>query len=207
MTSIYIKEGTTLPQRRDFDFYPTPDDKVFDGLNVLLDDLARSRDERWQEDELRILDPGAGDGVWGTRCRALWPAAWIVGVEMREVRPPDAYDQWIIGTFDAGSLMQPYGAADFDFVIGNPPYREAEDFVRASLYYLRPGGRLVFLLRLAFLESKGRGIGLFKELPPKRVEVCMSRPSFTGNGKVNATAFAFFLWEKGWQGETVLSWR
>lgn len=205
MTSIYIKEGTTLPQRRELDFYPTPNDKVYDGLNVVVNELFRS--EVGINEEMRILDPGAGDGVWGNCCRQLWPGSWIVGVELREVVPADGYDQWVIGEFEADVVAQPFGLGEFDLVLGNPPYRDAEHFVRTSLAYLRPGGHLLFLLRLAFLESKGRGLGLFRELPPKRVEVCMSRPSFTGNGKTNATSFAFFLWEKGWQGETVLSWR
>lgn len=204
MTTIFIREDTTLPERRPYDLYETSSDKVLDGLNVVTEDSWR--DQVPLVPDARILDPGAASGAWGAACRARWPKAWLAGVEVREVRPPDAYDQWVVGEFDARAITDP-APGTWDLVVGNPPYREAEHFVRSSLAYLRPGGKLLFLLRLAFLESKGRGLGLFREHPPKRVEVCMSRPSFTGNGKTNATSYAFFLWQKGYQGETALGWR
>ena len=204
MTSIYIKEGTVLPVRRDLDAYYTPINKVLDGLGVVLDDLSRSDDVF--DADLRILDPGAGSGRWGADCRNLWPQAWIAGVEVREVRPADAYDQWVTGAFNELTIADPEPGT-WDLVIGNPPYALASQFIEASLHYLRPGGRLLFLLRLAFLEGKGRGGGLFREHPVKRVEVCVNRPSFTDNGRTNATAYAFFLWERGWRGGTTLEWR
>ena len=206
MTSIYIKEGTQLPKRREFDLYETPAGKAWDGLSVVVDDLIRSGDAFDPDTDVRILDPGAGAGIWGACCRNLWPQAWIAGVELREVRPADAYDQWVTGEFNEVTLTDP-APGTWDLVVGNPPYREAQSFLRAGLHYLRPGGRLLYLLRLAFLEGKGRGCGLFREQPVKRVEVCMSRPSFTANGKTNATSFAFFLWEKGFAGEPTLGWR
>jgi hypothetical protein len=91
-------------------------------------------------------------------------------------------------------------------VIGNPPYREAEAFIRRGLSMLDPGGHLIYLLRLAFLEGQKRRDGLFRELPPFQAAVCSKRPSFTGDGKTNATAFTLLHWVRGYRGETRLSW-
>jgi len=71
---------------------------------------------------------------------------------------------------------------------------------------LEPKGHIFFLLRLAMLESQRRARGLWQEHRPKKVYVLGRRPSFTGNGKTDATAYALYLWQKGWQGETTLDW-
>lgn len=90
-------------------------------------------------------------------------------------------------------------------MIGNPPYRLAEEAVRWGLTHLRFGGAVVMLLRLAFLEGQARGRGLWREFPPSRVRVLTRRPSFTGNGKTDATAYAIFEWA-GSPKATTLDW-
>jgi hypothetical protein len=76
--------------------------------------------------------------------------------------------------------------------MGNPPYSHAEEFVRQGYDLLSVGGSLIFLLRLAFLEGQARRDELFQDMPPYQVAVCSKRPSFSGDGKTNATAFAVF---------------
>lgn len=48
--------------------------------------------------------------------------------------------------------------------------------------------------------------GLFRIYPPQTVVVRSSRVSFTGDGQSNATAYAYFIWQKGWQGKPTLEW-
>jgi hypothetical protein len=90
--------------------------------------------------------------------------------------------------------------------MGNPPYRHAEEFIRHGYDLLSVGGSLIFLLRLAFLEGKARRDGLFREMPPYQVAVCSKRPSFSGDGRTNATAFAVFHWRAGYRGAPLLTW-
>lgn len=193
MTTLYISANAinNLPKRRDFDFYPTPLSVAMDALEYLPEDFKPQC----------LLDPGAGTGVWGRAARLLWPFLTITGVDIRPVFRPKEYNFW---------LQEDYLLTDktpaFDLIVGNPPYKYTEQFVRHSLGMLENGGHLVFLLRLSFLEGQERRRGLWREYPPRFVVVCSKRVSFTGDGQTNATAYAYFIWQKGWKGETVLKW-
>jgi hypothetical protein len=146
-----------------------------------------------------ILDPGAGLGSWGKATRELintddrFANANLVGVELDDTIYPDGeyYDEWFVHDFLTWKTKQ-----KFDLIIGNPPYRQAEEFVRKSFELLKPGGTVLFLLRLAFLESQKRGEGLWKERVPKNVWVSSRRISFTGNRKSDETAYSLYHWEE-----------
>lgn len=192
MATIYIRPDTPLPKRRELDFYPTPPGAVRDALDLVARDGFTPT---------RILDPGAGEGRWGEIARTRWPEAHLTGVELRDVTPAPVYDQWHAGAFQGalGALSGPY-----DLVMGNPPYREAEAFVRAGLDLLDDGGRLVFLLQLAFLGAEGRGRGLWRKHPPRWVGVCSRRPAFTGSSPPSECAV--YVWEQGFTGRPTLYW-
>lgn len=194
MTTIYASATALLnmPKRKDFDFYPTPSSCCEDALSFLPTDFKPQC----------ILDPGAGAGAWGKAARKRYPATLITGVELRPETPrPAAYNFWIHGDF----LLTDAQPA-FDLVIGNPPYNRAEQFVRHSMAMLEDDGYLMMLLRLNFLESHGRGKGLYRKYPPKNVVVRAGRVSFTGDGQANATVYAYFIWQKGWMGKPTLDW-
>ena len=92
------------------------------------------------------------------------------------------------------------------WIIGNPPYEQAVSHVRRALSWSGIG--VAFLLRLAFLEGKGR-IPFWREPPAARVYVLSERPSFTG-GKTDSCAYGWFIWDRRHIGATelcVLSWR
>ena len=92
----------------------------------------------------------------------------------------------------------------FDAVIGNPPYAPAEKFVRHAIQFLKPEGILIYLLPLNFLASMGRVVLFDLHYPIKTVYVCNDRPSFTGDDKSDSREYAFFIWEKGYAGETTV---
>jgi len=156
-----------------------------------------------------ILDPGAGTGVWGQAAKEYWPLSWIRGVELRnDAAWPEAYTEWYYGDFlqwTSNSVVLN------NIVLGNPPYKLAEAFVRKSLELTIHHGYVMFLLRLAFLEGQARGTGLWKEFPPCQVHVCSRRPSFMPEGsakagKTDATDYGIYLWQKGYSGPTELRW-
>jgi predicted RNA methylase len=210
MSTIYVKEGTVLPERRPHDLYCTPEAEVEQALSLVRDDFREFKDG-----PKRILDIGAGSGIWGHYAREYWPEATIIGAELRDTEKPEAYDYWLVGDF-FGWIDRLEMAKRFDLICGNPPFGVVEKIIDRSwnllripthsAYFGRPahGGRLGFFLRLAFLEGQNRRDNLYREHPLKKLGVYSKRVSFSGDGKTNATAHAFFLWELGYPGSEFL---
>lgn len=97
--------------------------------------------------------------------------------------------------------------SDYD-IITNPPYKHAQAFVEKAIKLTK--NKVAMFLKLTFLEGKARK-ELFKKYPPKTVYVSSSRIKCARNGKFDdfkssAAAYAWFVWEKGYQGETIVKW-
>lgn len=184
-----------LPPRREQDHYPTPPWLAEKALQLI------------REPPATILDPGAGNGVWGRAARRRWPDAYIQAIEIRPmpIESTLGYDSCLCNDYLEDSREpQPEPA---DLICGNPPYRLIEPFIRRSLELLNRHGEILFLARLAFLAGQKRRDGLFREHPPRTVAVCSKRPGFNaGNNRTNATDFAVLLWQKGWSGRTEVDW-
>lgn len=93
-------------------------------------------------------------------------------------------------------------------IITNPPYSDAASFVRKAIDVVNDECKVAMWLRILFLESQSRK-DLFKEFPPKRVWISSSRIPCGKNGDFSgqsAQAYAWFIWEKGHKGETILNW-
>lgn len=150
-------------KRRDADFYPTPDElaeRIVSSVPLISD--------------ISILEPSAGSGAFVRACRANWPLARVSQVEPG----PHHFDPEVDGyraTLEEFAARLP--DARFDLIIGNPPFSLAKEHIRLCLSMLAPSGRLVFLLRLAFLETKKRA-KFWRECPPAKVTVLRERPSF-----------------------------
>lgn len=95
-------------------------------------------------------------------------------------------------------------------IITNPPYVHALEFVQKALDIVAQGRKVAMFLKLTFLESKGRK-EFFRKNPPRTVYVSSGRLGCAKNGdfkahSVRAIAYAWYVWEKGYQGDTVLKW-
>lgn len=95
-------------------------------------------------------------------------------------------------------------------IVTNPPYAYAQEFVEKALQIVPDGKKVCMFLKLTFLEGKARK-HLFRTQPPRRVWVSCSRLLCAMNGKFDeisgsATAYAWFVWEKGWTGPTEVKW-
>ncbi len=95
-------------------------------------------------------------------------------------------------------------------IITNPPYKVALDFVKHSLDIIPEGNKVAMFLKLQFLEGKARK-EFYKENPPKKIYVASGRLNCAKNGKFeefksSAVAYAWFVWEKGYQGSPEIDW-
>lgn len=95
-------------------------------------------------------------------------------------------------------LDVPYEANAVDWVITNPPFKLAEEFVQRSLIVARKG--VAVLVRTVFLESVGRYRKLFAETPPycfaqftERVPMIKGRLDRKAS---TATGYAWLVWSK-----------
>lgn len=141
----------------------------------------------------RILDPGAGTGIWGAAARARWPESFITGVELDEQhRWHRSYDQWVQADY-----LKWDNSTAYNLIIGNPPYSKCEDFVRMAMTHLTYSGQMMLVLPINFLASQVREAGLFQIYLPNEQWVCSKRPSFTANGRTDAREYALYIWYGG----------
>lgn len=149
-------------------------------------------------------------GVSGQSC--LEPAcgaghmANVLKEYFSEVRSADAYDYGYAPVRDF--LTHPYETNAVDWVITNPPFRLAEEFVIRALSVARYG--VAILARTVFLESSGRYNRIFRETPPSVFAQFVERvPMVRGRLDMNAstaTGYAWLVWDKGSIGEPRLVW-
>lgn len=95
-------------------------------------------------------------------------------------------------------------------IITNPPYKIALEFIIHSLNIIPNKNKIAMFLKLQFLEGKRRK-EFFKNNPPKFVYVSSSRILCCKNGDFNsfknsAIAYSWFVWEKGYKGDTIIRW-
>lgn len=94
-----------------------------------------------------------------------------------------------VDNFLTMTYRQPY-----DYIIGNPPYKEAIEHVTRAME-LVPTGYVGMLLRLGFLASKARH-GFWKQNPLHALSICVERPSFTADGRTDGSEYGFFVWRR-----------
>lgn len=167
-------------ERREADFYPTPAWCV----HRLLDHVELPGGN-W-------LEPGAGDGaiiraVNFNRDDVEWTA-----LELREeCRKPLLALGAVVGC-PKDFLRTESARRNYAVALGNPPYLLAAEFIWNAL---AQSDQAIFLLRLNFLEGRGRR-GLFESIGAPDVFVLPERPSFDGEG-TDACAYAWMRWRQG----------
>ena len=117
-------------------------------------------------------------------------------------------------------IWRGYGDGEVDFlrtnrsydgdIVTNPPFKYATEFVRKALETVQIGNRVAMFLRIQFLEGVKRR-KLFDEQPPKLIYVssrtlrCAKNGDFE-NATGNASTYAWFIWQRGFNGTTALKW-
>ncbi len=95
-------------------------------------------------------------------------------------------------------------------IVTNPPYKYAQEFVEHALELIDTGRYVCMFLKVLFLESRSRK-ELFKQYPPKVIYVSSSRINCAKNGDFktyisSAIAYAWYVWQKGYTGESIVKW-
>jgi hypothetical protein len=136
--------------------------------------------------EMSCLEPACGAGHMSK----------VLKEYFGEVRSSDAH------SYGFGAIRNfldvPYEANAVDWVITNPPFRLAEQFVQRSLIVARRG--VAVLVRTVFIESVGRYRQLFETNPPAKFAQYSERVPMV-RGRLDrrastATGYAWLVWEK-----------
>ncbi len=145
---------------------------------------------------LSVLEPACGRGYM----------AQALGEYFGTVESSDIHDYGFGRTAD---FLKPlHAAGSFDWVITNPPFRLAEDFILRSRSVARRG--VAMLVRTVFLESVGRYERLFSVFPPAVVAQFTERvPMLRGRvdkKATTATGYAWMVWIHPHCNEPRLEW-
>ena len=112
-----------------------------------------------------------------------------------------------------------YGLGEQDFlkatekfdgdIITNPPYKYITEFILKAIELSK--NKVAMFCKLTTLESQNRFNRIYKEHPPKVVYVFSKRISCYKNNdkdkyKSSAVCYAWFIWEKGFNGEPTIRW-
>lgn len=104
-----------------------------------------------------------------------------------------------------------YEGEDVSFdILTNPPYKNAKEFVEKALEIQANGYYTIMFLKIQFLEGQARK-KMFKKYPPKYIYVNSTRQLCAMNGefekyKATAICYCWYIWEKGFKGETIIRW-
>lgn len=189
--SVFTTLGASnhsLTEREANDYYAT-DPKAVDAL-VGMYELPK-----------KIWEPACGAGHLAKRLTELG----------YEVEATDLIDRgYGQGGVDFLSELDAHGS---DCILTNPPYKYATEFILHAIRLLPIGGVCAMFLKTSFLEGKRRRDELYKVMPPRYIfqfserMVCAPNGDFKKMEKVgSAVAYAWFVWEKGWKGDTIIRW-
>lgn len=148
-----------------------------------------------------VWEPAAGAGHMSSVLAELFP----------RVRASDVEDYGV--GFEVGSYVgvgpDVASVRPHDWVITNPPFNLATDFVERGLREARIG--VALLLRTSWMEGAERYSRIFKDRPPRFVaQYCERVPMVAGRwdpAAASATSYAWFVWHQAhFHKETRLVW-
>lgn len=105
-------------------------------------------------------------------------------------------------------------------ILTNPPFKYASDFIEHSMEILKNGETAIFFLKVQFLETTKRKL-LFEKYPPKYIIVNSERIACAMNGEFDkyfkqdkktkrysggTQMYCWYVFEKGYRGNTYLKW-
>lgn len=99
---------------------------------------------------------------------------------------------------------------DCSCIITNQPYRQHLEFILKALELLPDGGLCCMFSKTIYLEGVDRYEKLYRNNPPHSILQFVRRVRCGKNGvfdiKYSAVAYAWFVWKKGYKGDTIVKW-
>lgn len=180
-------------QRHRDDYYLTPKWIIED----FLADFAFHELRCFDFGEAHILDPCAGGDI-----KHEMPYPYVLETMGHRYKKMVTNDIRIdspakhhIDFLESSIVSDSHNSLGYDLVISNPPFNLAQEFVEGGLNAVHDFGYVVYLLRLNFFGSQKRNEWI-KTFRPEWCVIHSKRPSFTPDGKTDATEYAHFVWNR-----------
>lgn len=184
--SVYVINGCSnhcAEARADEDFYATPTEAV-----EMLLEMEKFGKEIWEP------------------CAGMGHISKVLIDHGHDVKSTDLVNRGFTrGGVDFMQITEKDVQTD---IVTNPPYSLAREFVEKALDVVAEGRKVAMFLKLTFAEGIARR-ELFKTNPPIRVWVASKRLECGKNGVFSgssAVAYAWWVWQKGFKGNTTLGW-
>jgi hypothetical protein len=173
-------------QRAKLDFYPTPAE-VTTALIPFL---------HIHYDGMSVWEPATGNGAMSA----------VLTAHGYQVRSTDIKHYGYVGQ-EPDTVDFLASSTTAACIVSNPPYAEAEAFLRQSIKLTKPAkGVTAMLLRHEYDCAAGRN-DLFNQPPFCRKITLLFRPRWIPDTKVSPRfPYAWFVWSWAWTGEPVLSY-
>lgn len=182
------------------DYYATPFKATEDLLNALLESGETLGNDT-------ILEPSAGEGHIVKILKDFYPCNEITANDI-------AYRDSRLGIeVNGGVDFLTYNPHyKFDTIITNPPFALAQEFIEKALEL--SNHYVIMFAKIQLLEGDKRR-KMFDNSPLKYVYVFSKRVSPLRNGEptdekgkpwASTMCFAWFVWEKNYEGEPIIRW-
>jgi len=150
-----------------------------------------------------ILEPCCGPGATLREIRRVLPLSTVVSSDIRNGEQIEG--ERCIDFLDFDS----YEDKSFDWVITNPPFREAMKITLRALDVARKG--VCIINRTNWVESISRYVKLWNVTPIKHIWTFVRRVNFYPEGEVSfevsgMLCFAWFVWKHGHEGDPTFGW-
>jgi len=122
--------------------------------------------------------------------------------------------------FSSDLINRGYGDTPLDFtktnlkhygdILTNPPFKLAEEFIEKGMSLINKGNKLILFLKIQFIEGQKRR-ELFRKYNIKFIYAHSSRQQCSMNAdfknlKATTQFYAWYIFEKGYTGDTILRW-
>lgn len=172
--------ATRIEPSDSLDFFPTPPWATRALCEFLEAECVLTLIGRNRLNGYSVLEPACGDGHM----------SMVLGEYFRTVISSDIYDYGFGKVYDFTDRSINH---DVDFVVTNPPFRLAEQFIERAIGQAKLG--VAMLVRTSFLEGSGRYRKIFSKMPPSYVLQFAERvPMLKGRLSAKASTATSYCW-------------